>query len=64
MYSLKANRKAPISHDATLYRQRHRIENMFGRLRLATYFNSLRPLRTYLLQRNLHRRDNHLLAQK
>jgi transposase len=29
----KANRKIPIPHDRTLYRQRHRIENMFGRLK-------------------------------
>ena len=29
----KSNRKAPIEHDRTLYRQRHRIENMFGRLK-------------------------------
>ena len=29
----RANRKAPIPHDATLYRQRHRIEIMFGRLK-------------------------------
>jgi len=29
----KSNRKAPIPHDAILYRQRHRIENMFGRLK-------------------------------
>lgn len=29
----KANRKTPIPHDATLYRQRHKIENMFGRLK-------------------------------
>ncbi len=28
----KANRKAPIPHDRLLYRQRHRIENMFGKL--------------------------------
>ena len=27
----KSNRKAPIEHDRILYRQRHRIENMFGR---------------------------------
>lgn len=26
-------RKVPIPHDRTLYRQRHRIENMFGRLK-------------------------------
>jgi len=29
----KRNRKAPIPHDAVLYRQRHRIENMFRRLK-------------------------------
>ena len=29
----KRNRKKPVAHDATLYRQRHRIENMFGRLK-------------------------------
>ena len=29
----KSNRKAPIEHDRTLYRQRHKIENMFGRLK-------------------------------
>ena len=29
----KANRKTPITHDRTLYRQRHRIENMFGKLK-------------------------------
>ena len=29
----KVNRTRPIAHDATLYRQRHRIENMFGRLK-------------------------------
>ena len=29
----KTNRKIPITHDRTLYRQRHKIENMFGRLK-------------------------------
>ena len=29
----KSNRKARIEHDRILYRQRHRIENMFGRLK-------------------------------
>lgn len=29
----KANRKVPITHDHPLYRQRHKIENMFGRLK-------------------------------
>jgi transposase len=29
----KANRKVSIPHDAALYKQRHKIENMFGRLK-------------------------------
>ena len=29
----KTNRKIPIPHDTILYRQRHRIENMFGKLK-------------------------------
>jgi len=29
----KANRKVPIPHDTVLYRQRHKIENMFGKLK-------------------------------
>ena len=29
----KSNRKVPIPHDAVLYRQRHRVENMFGKLK-------------------------------
>ena len=29
----KANRRVAIPHDTTLYRQRHKIENMFGKLK-------------------------------
>ena len=29
----RINRKVPIPHDPILYRQRHKIENMFGRLK-------------------------------
>jgi transposase len=29
----KSNRKKPIEHDRRLYQQRHKIENMFGRLK-------------------------------
>ena len=29
----KANRRTPIPHDETLYKQRHKIEIMFGRLK-------------------------------
>jgi transposase len=28
----KANRKVPIPHHAALYRQRYKVENMFGKL--------------------------------
>ncbi len=31
--ALRANRKIPISHDPILYRQRHKIEIIFGRLK-------------------------------
>ena len=29
----KANRRTPIPHDRVLYRQRHKIENMFAKLK-------------------------------
>jgi transposase len=29
----KKNRKVPIPHDSLLYKQRHKIENMFGKLK-------------------------------
>jgi transposase len=29
----RSNRKVQIPHDKAIYRQRHRIENMFGRLK-------------------------------
>lgn len=29
----KANRKVQIPHDKVLYRQRHKVENMFGKLK-------------------------------
>ncbi len=39
----RANRKEPIPHDKQLYKQRHRIENMFGKLkdwrRIATRYD-------------------------
>ena len=39
----KANRRVQIPHDRTLYRQRHRVENMFGKLkdwrRIATRYD-------------------------
>ena len=39
----RANRNVPIPHDTVLYRRRHKIENMFGRLkdwrRIATRYD-------------------------
>ena len=29
----RTNRKVPIPHDRALYRQRHRVENMFGKIK-------------------------------
>ena len=29
----RVNRKVPIPHDPVLYKQRHKIENMFGKLK-------------------------------
>lgn len=41
----RAGRKVPIPHDSDLYRLRHRIENMFARLkdwrRIATRYDKL-----------------------
>ena len=49
----RANRKAPIPYDADLYKQRNRIERMFGRLkdwrRIATRYDRCAPgLRTHM----------------
>jgi transposase len=33
LHPLKDEPQTPIPHDAALYRQRHKIENMFGRLK-------------------------------
>ena len=37
----KANRKVPIPHDKVLYRQRHKVENMFGKLKEGSSSRSL-----------------------
>jgi transposase len=55
----KSNRKAAIPHDAVLYKQRHKIENMLGRLKdwrrihtrydrcAHTYFSAICPQPSY-----------------
>jgi hypothetical protein len=63
------SRKAPIPHDTALYRQRYRIEIMFGRIKGSRhclgppYRHALRPVRPRLLQRPRPRRNRHLLAR-
>jgi transposase len=54
----RTNRKAPVPYDAVLYKQRNRIERMFGRLkdwrRIATRYDRCAP---HLHERHLHRRN-------
>jgi len=69
----KSNRKIPITHDRTLYRQRHKIENMFGKLKDWRRIHTRRAcprageagpggsLRPHLLLSHLHRGYRHLL---
>ena len=60
----KTNRKISIPHDRTLYHQRHKIENMFGRLkdwrRIHTRYD--RCSHTFSLS-HLYRSNRHLLDQ-
>ena len=58
----KSNRKKRIEHDRVLYRQRHKIANMLGRLKDWRRVLTLRTMRTHLHVRNLHRSRCHLLA--
>ena len=48
----KSNRKIQIEHDRDLYRQRHKVENMFGRLKEATvkryFYQTHDELRSHL----------------
>ena len=59
----RKNRKVQYHYDKDLYRQRHKIENVFGRIkdwrRVAT---PLRPLRPHLHVRYLNRRNLLLLV--
>jgi transposase len=57
------SRKRPIPYDKTLYRQRHRIENMFGRLRDWRRSATRYEMRPHLLLSNLHRGYCSLLSQ-
>jgi putative transposase len=60
----KKNRKTRIEYDRELYKQRHKVENMFARLkdwrRIAMRYDRCAP---HLLLRHLYRRYRHLLSQ-
>ena len=59
----KSNRKTAIPYDAVLYKQRHKIENMFARLKdWRRIHTPIRPLRPHLPVGNLHSRNRRLLA--
>ena len=59
----KANRKVHIPHDQALHRQRHKVGNMFGKLKDWLRILTLRPMRPNLHVRHLHPCHRHLLAQ-
>ncbi len=50
----KSNRKIAIEHDRVLYRQRHRIENMFGKLK---DWRRIHTPAKVVLGRSISRRD-------
>ena len=59
----KANRKSAIPHDAVLYKQRHKIENMLGVSKTGGASipdTTVAPIPYFL--GNLHRRSRHILA--
>lgn len=60
----KANRKLQVPHNRTLYRQRHRVENIFGKLkdwrRIHTRYDRCAHI---FMSGNLHRCNRHLLAR-
>ena len=58
----KSNRKAAIPYDALLYKQRHKIENMFGRLKDWRRIHTRYDRCAHLLVGNLYRRSRRLLA--
>jgi len=58
----KANRKIQIPHNRSLYRKRHKIENMFGRLKDWRRTHPLRQMRAHHHVRYLHRSHCDILA--
>ena len=59
----RAKRRLPATYCKTLYRQRHKVENMFAKLKDWPYLKALRPLRPHILQRYLHRGNCYLSAR-
>jgi transposase len=59
----RRGRKNPAGHDRKLYKQRHRIENLFRPPQgLAPHRHPLRPMRRFVPLRHLYRRDRHILV--
>ena len=54
------SRKMPFPCDKAIYRQRHRVENFFAKLKDGG-IAAVRSMRAHLLLGNLHRRNNHRL---
>ena len=59
----RRNRKVQIAYDADLYRQRHRIENMFAKLKDWRRRHPLRPMRPHLHVSHRHHSNHALLDQ-
>ena len=57
------NRKRPICYDKNLYKQRHKFEIMFGRIKDWENNHALRPLRTYILFSSMPRSFPHFLSR-
>lgn len=60
----RSNRTVPRHYSKTLYKQRHKIENMFSTAEgLAAHCNQIRPVSTYIHVSNLYCGNRHLLDQ-
>lgn len=57
----KSNRKIQIPHDRVLYRKRHRIENMFGKLKDWRRIHTRYDRCAHIHVRHHNRRNRHLL---
>ncbi len=59
----RAKRRLPATYCKTLYRQRHKVENMFARLKDWRRISMRYDRCAHILQRYLHRGNRYLLAR-